>query len=252
MFEVENFYAGRTGRVTVDSSSYDLSVTGLGQLQVPSGRLGASDPFVNLDEPFVTEVPPGSYPVFVTVADVSEDLDGSHLREAYLSLVVSPGVVARVENVVPEGGTEPGEDQDGFFYGIGVDAGTVGFADADAVRTSMPEGDWYSTLFEPDGGGGWFELMDDPGHLWQGAANITLPRAAAGENVVLTHSGWGDGFYPVVKTYDARGRLLGVHIDLLVVEGDYEEVTELEPAPERPSGLLERLLGAFKRGRTER
>jgi hypothetical protein len=34
------------------------------------------------------------------------------------------------------------------------------------------------------------------------------------------HSGWGDGFYPVIGTYDDRGRLAGVHIDLQVV-GDF-------------------------------
>lgn len=48
------------------------------------------------------------------------------------------------------------------------------------------------------------------------------PRGAAGgENLVLTHSGWGDGFYPVITTHDAEGRLLGVHLDLLVADATH-------------------------------
>ncbi|MGI5128701.1 DUF4241 domain-containing protein [Pseudonocardia sp. CA-107938] len=60
--------------------------------------------------------------------------------------------------------------------------------------------------------------MDSPEHLMEGCANIELPLATAGENVVLAHSGWGDGVFPVLCTVDADGRLLAVHIDLLVVE----------------------------------
>jgi hypothetical protein len=45
-----------------------------------------------------------------------------------------------------------------------------------------------------------------------------MPLASNGENVVLSHSGWGDGFYPVLASYAADGTLLGIHIDLLVEE----------------------------------
>jgi hypothetical protein len=62
--------------------------------------------------------------------------------------------------------------------------------------------------------------MDAPAPLPAGYANITLPLAADGENLVLSHSGWGDGFYPVVGSWDGDGRLLAVHIDLQVV-GDF-------------------------------
>ena len=41
--------------------------------------------------------------------------------------------------------------------------------------------------------------------------------ARSGENVILAHSGWGDGVYPLLQTLDADGRLTGVHIDLQVV-----------------------------------
>jgi hypothetical protein len=220
MFEADRFFAGATGDVSVETNRYHLTVVDVGELNIRSGQVEASDPFVNLGNALIVDVPPGSYPVRVTVADVSDELDGSHLREAYLSLLVADGEVARVENALPAGAAAP---EDGTFYGVGVDAGTVAFADAAAVRAGMPTTDWYSTVFDTGTSDGWFQKMDDSDHYCAGVANVPLPVATQGENLVLCHSGWGDGFYPVVKTYDADGRLLGVHIDLLVVEGDEAE-----------------------------
>jgi len=199
----------------VEGTRYAHEVHDLGTVRVPSGRLEASDPFVTLGEGLVVAVPPGDHPVRVTVADVSDEQDGSHLREAYLSVVLADGVAARSETLTPVG-REPAPD--GEFYGVGVDAGTVGFADADAIGRCMPEGNWYEMVFDNGRPDAWFDRMDDESHLRGGCANIVMPAATSGENVVLCHSGWGDGFYPVVGTYDADDRLLGVHLDLLVDE----------------------------------
>lgn len=202
---------------TPDGTPHPQTVHAAGTLHVPSGRLEASDPFVSLGDGLVVGVPPGSWPAYVTVADVSDARDGSHLREAYLSLVVSDGApVAEVRGVTPEGHEPPRADE---HYGVGVDAGTVGFADATAAAAFADAAEDEELDEE------WFDLMDDPGHHREGVANIALPGAAAGENVVLSHSGWGDGFYPVVTTHAADGSLLGVHIDLLVAgpDGDDDE-----------------------------
>jgi hypothetical protein len=56
-----------------------------------------------------------------------------------------------------------------------------------------------------------------PKHIRAGLANIPLPLATDGANLILSHSGWGDGFYPVIGGYDVDGRLIAVHIDLLVL-----------------------------------
>ena len=223
--EASELLALRSGRVP--GWNYSRTVHDLGELKVPSGRLEASDPFVTLGEGLVVTVPPGSYPVRVTIADVSEEQDGSHLRESYLSVVLAEGEVARVEYLAPEG-AKPLADPD-EFYGVPVDAGTVGFADAAAVARCMPEGDWYSDLFDTGRGDSWFALMDSAKHYREGCANIVLPLATEGENLVLAHSGWGDGFYPVIGSYDAEGNLLAVHIDLFVEE---PETVDSEPQPE--------------------
>lgn len=214
--QLSDFFALASGPAPlVTGSRGELSVHDLGTLRVPSGSLGAADPFVALDMPITVPIPPGDYPVSVTIADVSTEQDGSHLREAYLSLIVSDAVTASVEPV-------PGPDgppEHGSFFGVAVDAGTVAFFDATAVESSMPgEADnWYDEVFDTGEPGSWFDIMDSETPLRAGTANIDMPLARAGENVILAHSGWGDGFYPVVQTRDADGRLTGVHIDLQVV-----------------------------------
>ena len=201
-----NFYALVSGPVPSPFEEDDeyspadmvpLSVVDLGVLRVPSGCVEACDPFVTLGDGPVFEVEPGDYPVRVTVADV----------EAYLSLVLADGEPASVEAAQPVRGR-------GI---VCVDAGAVAFVDHDAVATAMPpQDDWYDVFDsgEPDS---WFFLMDSPDHYQRGAANIVMPRAGAGENVVLSYSGWGDGVYPVMLTRDADGTPLGLHIDLGVV-----------------------------------
>lgn len=217
--ETRGFLAMKPGRVP--GWKHVRSVHDLGMLRVPSGRLEASDPFVMLGNGLVVSIPPGTYPVKVTIADVSDTGDGSHMRESYLSVIIGEGEPVVVENVRPEGVSDQ-EWQDassaGEYFGIGVDAGTVGFADASAVPTAMPPGDWYSDVYDSGEDHSWFALMDSRDHLIPGAANVEMPLAVNGENVVLSHSGWGDGFYPVLASYAADGTLLGVHIDLLVEE----------------------------------
>ncbi|MFC7850900.1 DUF4241 domain-containing protein, partial [Arthrobacter sp. NPDC057388] len=96
--DMADHYALRTGTAPLGGGRRGrLTVVDLGTLRVPSGKVGACDPFVNLDHPVIVNVPPGDYSVRVTVADVSPEQDGSHLREAYLSLVLSPAESTAVE-----------------------------------------------------------------------------------------------------------------------------------------------------------
>lgn len=206
--------------VAVGDETYRLSVVRCGTLKVPTGRVVACDPFVDLEHARVyAEVAPGSYPVEVTLADVSESGDGSHVREAYGSLILAdrPEVRRVVLGTPPDETLAPGE-----YYGFGVDAGTACFADAGAVLDAeAPGNDWYNRVFDHPGQDAWFNLMDDPSHIREGIADVQLPGTDA--NVILFHSGWGDGFYPVVGGYDADGALVAIHIDLLVVGDPSDE-----------------------------
>ena len=71
--------------------------------------------------------------------------------------------------------------------------------------------------------------MDSTDHLIAGAANVELPLALEHQNVVLTHSGWGDGTYPVLAARDGDGNLVELSIDLYVAIVDEEEAEDVEP-----------------------
>jgi hypothetical protein len=204
-----------------DGTPIALSVVDCGELVAPVGRLVVSDPFMGLEPAgnAVVAIPPGRYPVKVTLADVSGSGDGSHVREAYATLLLSdaPEVTRRVIPLVGEGEEAPTLDE-GEFVGFPVGAGTACFVDEGTLAAGMPAPDtWYDEVFESGEEGDWFSRMDDPAHIREGIANVPLPLATDGANVVLVHSGWGDGVYPVVGGYDAEGRLVRVHVDFMVV-----------------------------------
>lgn len=190
----------------------------LGAVRVRSGLLAVSDPFVCLDDPVIVPIRRGSHRVVATIADVSDAQDWSHAREAYLSLLLDGASSVAVEGAPTVQGT-PERDR---FYGVAVDSGTVAFTDARAIRRGMPRNpdDWYESVFDTDAADSWFAQMDADVPLPSGLANVRLPRARFGQNLVLCHSGWGDGFYPLVRTLAADGTVTGIHIDLLVTHDE--------------------------------
>ena len=214
----------RAGTVDVDGEAHVVAVVDCGELFLPSGRLVAADPFVNLStENDYYPVPAGRYPVRLTLDETLE-------REMYLSLVLSPAAEATRAPLVPysPSGARHPDPEPGEEYGVPVDAGTVCFVDDAAVKRGMPEDltSWYEEVFDSGKPDSWFNQMDAATPLRAGLANITLPRGAGGENIIICHSGWGDGFYPIIGSYEATGALVAVHIDLLLhasIAGEEDE-----------------------------
>jgi hypothetical protein len=232
---VGTFAPLREGNVQVTdpdgTHSYLLYVDDVGTLQVNSGRLLACDPLTPMVERVVVAVEPGTYPVRVTVADVSDVKDRSHLRVAYVSLVTAQADFASRKVLDPVG--MDGDPEEEGFYGVGVDAGAVAFVDEVNLRTLFPG--WFAVAdpdvpFDEDvydnaiatGPDRWTELLNAASPLSAGFVNVPLPSAPNDENIVICSSGWGDGVYPVIGTYDVHGNLTGVHIDLQVV-GDFTD-----------------------------
>jgi len=226
-----NWFALRDGELApFDGGQARLRVIDVGELVLRSGDLGACDPFVALEHcPVWAQVPAGSYPVRLSIADVSEHADGSHDRHAYLTLLVDADAEEHTRRCL-------GKADAGF----GVDTGSACFVDASAISEGMPDPEqWFEGLFEAQGG--WFSRMDDPAHVAPGVANIELPVSNVGANVVVVRSGWGDGVYPVVGGYDADGRLVRVHLDFYVVGGPEPEVVVGPAVPvhePRPNAAL--------------
>lgn len=211
--EFGTWRALQPGDFTIDGETHHIVVVDCGDLMLPSGRLVAADPFVTLMwRNCYYRVPPGAYPVRVTIDETIE-------REMSLSLILAPDAEVTHEPLVPYTPDDeplPAPEADSS-YGVAVDAGTVCFVDDEAVRLGMPDTSAWGDLFENDSNASWFAIMDDPKHIRAGLANIPLPLATDGANLILSHSGWGDGFYPVIGGYDVDGRLVAVHIDLLVL-----------------------------------
>lgn len=211
-----NFYALVEGKIP---SPFDndpawpygtlsLTVADVGTVRVPSGRLEVCDPFVELGVAEVVAIEPGEYPVMVTIADLSAEQNGSHLREAYMSLILADGEAASVEQA---------RNIDGDDCFVGADSGSVAFVDraaATRVPKDLQDQEWFFDRTDPKC---WFNFIESPEHHRVGLANIALASATDGENIVLSGAGWGDGCYPVMITRDSEGKPLGLHIDLGVV-----------------------------------
>ncbi len=206
---------------TINDHLYVTEVVDAGTLILPSGRLVVCDPFAAMRQQGNPELslPIGNYPVKITCADVSGAGDGSDIREAYASLLLSsePESCRRVLTPLVPGQIAPdlAPDEDS---GVPVDAGTVCFVDAAALQYGMPdEQTWYADVFDNGKTTAWFARMDDPNLIRDGIANSVLPFATDGANIVLFHSGWGDGIYPIIGGYSAQGNLVAVHVDLMVI-----------------------------------
>jgi hypothetical protein len=209
----------QAGDHQIGDEVHSLIVVECGDLVLPSGRLVAADPFVMLmRQNRYYRVPAGVYPVRVTIDETIE-------REMYVSLVLANTDEAERRLLIPyqpDGNLCP-EPESGKFYGVAVDAGTVCFVDDEAVQQGMPVDDstWHPELFDSGKDDSWFNLMDNPAHIRAGLANIRLPRATDSANIIISHSGWGDGFYPVVGSFDNQGNLVAVHIDLLIFDTEF-------------------------------
>lgn len=220
---VDFWGAMRSGSIDGDDGSVALSTLPVGELVLPTGRLVMADPFSTLRTALDTylQVPPGRYPVVVTLADLSSGRDGSHVREAYVSLLLNRGTPELFRRMLLQ--NEDGDlarhvemSSEGDFAGFPVDSGTACVVDAGAIQAWMPTDDDWDNATLSDAPASWASRLDAADHFREGLANVPLTRAMNGENIVLVHSGWGDGVYPVVGGFDAGGRLVRIHIDFLV------------------------------------
>lgn len=203
-------------------------VVDCGDLVLPIGQLIACDPFADLypGTERAIPVPPGRYPVRVTLFDVSGAADGSHHRVAYASLLLAdrPEIARRVLTpgyppVAPIPALVPGE-----FVGFSVDGNAACFVDNGALGYGMPpEEDWFDKVFDSGTPNAWITRLYDPGHIRAQVANLPLPLARDGANIVLCASGWGGGIYPVVGGYDTDGALIAVHLDFFVASEPEED-----------------------------
>jgi hypothetical protein len=172
-----------------------MRIQTLGELNVPTGRIVAADPFYvakDFTRPFERRVAPGRYPVIASLADLA----GWGERVAFVMLKLSPAAPASwhlAETTLPE---------HVFRSHYGVDAGLGLFADLASAElfarmqrecaTSHPQGNYYDDVLARcfEAHDNWCEHRPDP---------------ASDLNVIIFSSGLGDGLYPSYWGLTASG-----------------------------------------------
>ena len=211
-----------------------VSTMDCGTLNLESGQLMACDPFAAMvglgKDPYI-QTPKGIFPVIVTLANITDEEGDTDVREAYASIIFSSSAeVERQQLALLRDGEQPVPLDDGEMWTFPVDAGSACFADRATIARDMPNPDtWHDALFESDSPNAWFQRMDDPEHIREGIANIPLPNGDGQSNIIIVHSGWGDGLYPVLGGFDATGQLVAIHIDFMILGDPDEDGDGVEP-----------------------
>lgn len=204
---VERLFQAGTRLPITNQTAATVEVRDVGQLRMPTGQLVACDPaFLQWPEdspPFTVSVPPGSYPVTLSVARWVDQ--PAHVRVAAARLAVSEEPV-HSWHLALRPGEEPLTLGDGEFFGFGVDAGMACFVDAAATPA-------FRALLEQDEDWQLFNGMDDD-------VTVSFDLPDAGANLIAFASGWGDGAYPTWIGRDASGEVVCFVADMLLAQSD--------------------------------
>ena len=182
-----------------------ITVTPIGELELPTGEIIACDPLISDTEmPALSRrVKPGRYPVSLLEAQG---------RVAISVLRFKPGTPVRWELA-----TVPGQDASTLkgdeIFGYPVDAGLGSFMDKTAMALMSGEQDklkaeqnYYDDVLAAE-----FAPNQD---------RFVMHHPVAGNplNIAMFWSGWGDGFYPSFLGLDAAGEPLLLMTDFGVLE----------------------------------
>jgi hypothetical protein len=172
----------------------------VGDLHLPTGKLVAFDPAA---EPkaaaFLTSLPTGSYPVFLSVAQFSDD---QRVAFATIGFTQQP---PKKWQVLTLGDSESS-------HGFGVDSGVAGFIDK-AARASMlremkqNEGRFYNRMDA--------EMKKTTVDTWSWL-NVPFGRG----NLIAFSPGYGDGEYVTYLGFDAKGKAAVVVTDFDIVSNE--------------------------------
>ncbi|MFG2077758.1 DUF4241 domain-containing protein [Nonomuraea maritima] len=201
-------FVGPTGQLVV------TEIHDKGELVLPTGSLIAGDPtgllFPQDFAAFTQTVPPGRYPLRLSVVRFSDDPD--HVRVCAAVLVVHDAPTVHWEQaLLPEQDlSELGDEE---FFGFGVDGAMGCLFDASLLNH------FATVLGSGEGGTAWIDLLcgSGPEPLVAGTRTVTLTGPAGEPALTACESGFGDGAYPVWFGRDDDGRITAVVVDFLVL-----------------------------------
>jgi hypothetical protein len=194
---------------------YTLHPHTIGELVVTSGHILACDPMFLFEiPPFADIVPPGRYPVVLSVAA----LPSGDQRVACALLRLSERAAVRWEMATPRGQTLSALTA-GEVFGYPVDFATGCFTDADAPATL--EANEAKRTDVADESKQFYDRLDDmqdktylPTWSW---ADLIVDETT-GANIIAFSSGFGDGFYTSYWGYDAADQRVALVTDFGVLD----------------------------------
>ncbi|MUV03466.1 DUF4241 domain-containing protein [Flavobacterium rakeshii] len=210
-----------------DMDMHELVEIHVGDLNLPTGKIIAADPFFTYDQrPFKRTVLPDKYPVYVYVTEIDEE----HFRIAYAKIKfrskdASKWVLAITDDITKE---EMDELTDDEFFGFPVDSGLACFLDEetnaalnakmDALQEKDPEANYYDEVLADE-----FKAYSSKNKFSRelGDWNDHRPDRESDNNVIMFASGWGDGYYPAYWGLDENGETIELVIDFLI--NDFED-----------------------------
>ncbi len=199
-----------------------LTYLSLGEITIPTGQIIVCDPLVYFHNslPFNKRVRSGKYPVTVCIAKTKDSGD----RYAVVKLEISKTKATKWELAITDGqDVSELKDKDEFF-GFPVDAGLGCFMDLqtrqlfnefdDEFMKQNPDGNIYDDLFADEFKKNALDQNDpaDAGD-W---LNFHLPNKPE-LNIIMFHSGYGDGVYPSYWGTNDMGEICSLIVDFGVL-----------------------------------
>ena len=204
----------------------DESITtiSLGEVNFPTGKIIASDPFFTWDvKPFVKTIKPGKYPVELLMSKIEE----GHHRVAFAKLKVQKEKALTWEMAITEdiAQEEINNLKKGEIFGFGVDAGLGCFIDVetnllylekiDEFYKISPDKNYYDDLLA-----GEFDEFSGKSPYSRPLGDWNIHHIDTTHDVVMFASGWGDGYYPCYWGMNAKNEIVELVIDFLVIGGE--------------------------------
>ncbi|GMU65868.1 MAG: hypothetical protein AMXMBFR36_21420 [Acidobacteriota bacterium] len=219
---IERAFAGES--VSAGGEEHQFSVHQLGQVELPSGRLAASDPFVTPDpEPFPLSLKPGKYPVDIAVSQVSP----TDQRVAFARVRFSDEA-PRKWAMVSVGGQDASLLGPEEILGYGVDAGTGCFMSPEAgvllAKRMNRESSYFESMIE--------EMQRSYRDTWSWSRIQPAPSESLG--IIAFSSGYGDGVYASYLGSNGSGAPACLVTDFGIVSATPVGETATPPASATP------------------
>lgn len=210
----------------IDSNFDKLIELEIGEINLPTGKIIASDPFFTKDVmPFSRTVEPGKYPVKIYIIEIEPE----HYRIAFAKIKFKnekaiSWILAVSNNMNIDELTNLKKDE---YFGFPVDAGLGCFLDdstnylynkkIDDFYTSSSNANYYNDLLAQE-----FKDYSSNNEYSSkyGDWNNHLVEPNKGLNVIMFASGWGDGYYPTYWGYNDNKETVELTIDFLI---DFED-----------------------------